>query len=140
MKLDLLVADHIDTLKSGKPIALGVYADGVVVLDSGPDIPEPSDAQPWAVSLSFLLSVAGLPSGAHELQISLLNPAGVPITDPDRPPLLIRVAEGQSAIVIVPNTQPLACTMMGEHKFKVSVGDVVRERTFEIRRRVVGAS
>lgn len=131
MHCELFIADHFDTLASGKVLAVGLFTDRVVVLRPGQGAPEATAETPYAHELSLLLMLKDLPPGKHVSRMTVSPPGA------NKPPVELRLPElelpaGQSANLIV-KLAPLLVPRAGDFEVNVHVGDERQTLTFEVR-------
>ena len=136
MKLQLLVADTIETLASGKMVLLGVYTDRVIVLELPPDLPDPPVSDhPVGLDLAFLVTITEIEPGSHTAQLKFLDPDGRPVHEP-RPGVQV-VAPELGGLNILMRRVPMPVRRLGVHKVIVTVDDDEElTASFELRRKV----
>lgn len=75
MKIKFLVADEFRAEAGGKQMALGLYADDIIMLEFRPEIsvtglPEGIDR------LAFLINVSDVPEAKHIYKVQIIDPSG----------------------------------------------------------------
>lgn len=132
MRLRLYLADHFDTLVSGKQLAVGLYPDLVVVMSPSPDAPQPTPEVPYAMDMGLMLTLSGLPVGQSVGELRVLPP-GLP----DRPVLksgfVCHAAEAGSAVNVTLQARPLLIPAVGTYSVQVTIGAEVLQDEFEVR-------
>lgn len=78
----LYVADNFQILQDGKVLAVGMFADRVVVLNVPEEAPEPSREMPFGIQLGFLMCLRDLPSVKVSGNVSIEPPDGKPLISP----------------------------------------------------------
>lgn len=130
MKTSLLIADHVDTLLSGKLAALGLYTDSVIVLQLGATDAEPTAELPLGVFMCLVLTVHVAPAPDVPGSLRVIGPDGGASPEAPLPPL--KFPQGTAANLVVRLT-PLLVSRAGLFKVLVRYGDETDEHTFEVR-------
>lgn len=131
MHMQLLIADHFDTLASGKVLAVGLFTDRVVLLNVPADAADPSPEVPFGIDLGLLITLSDTPPGPMAGEISIHPPGSLP------PVAVLRftgigVAAGYAANVMT-KLQPLLVPCPGIFAVHLKLGDDVWSETFEVR-------
>ena len=130
----LLVADDFRAEQSGKVLAIGLYADGVVLLDVPEGAPEPSNEIPVGVDrLAFLINIGGV---VGQQKVSVRIGEKGPSQD-----VQVDVKPGSSANLIF-TSQPMLIASYGKKLVTVKFAQSVHELEFELRKadRKIGVS
>jgi len=130
MKTSLLIADHVDTLASGKLAALGLYTDSVIVAQLAATDAEPTADLPMGFFLSLVLTVHAAPAEEVQGSLRVTGPDGYASPEALLPPL--KFPPGVAANLVVRLT-PLLVHRSGLFKVLVRYGDEINEHTFEVR-------
>jgi hypothetical protein len=125
MHVDVFVADHFDTLQSGKTIAIGLYTDRVIIINVPSDAPDPSE-KPYGIDLSVLVCLTELPAGNHSLEIVIEDETGVVVGPAKGSQISITVEEGKSSNCII-GFRPFLVPYEGAYYVAAGVGEQ-RER------------
>lgn len=132
MRTELFIADHFDTLASGKTVAMGLFADRVVVLQPDSKVPAPAPELPHALDLDMMVTVLRAPRPGATGRLTITPPGqDMPVVDFALP--AITLPTGHSANLIF-RLRPLLMPRVGKYKVRVQFGDAVNEHTLEIRR------
>ena len=131
MRLQLLIADHFDMLASGKVAALGLFADGVVVLTLPPDTAPPTAEMPYGLDLGLLLTLSDAELNNAQAQITILPPAGLPTVATVRADG-VTAHPGQAANIMT-KLKPLLVPCAGVYQAQVAVAGQVLTASFEVR-------
>lgn len=123
----LLVADQFRVEAGGKVLAIGLYPDGVVVMQMPADAPDPTDESPVGIAqLALLLSVSG--SGrSHNLRVQL------GADDAKEFPVDLGTA---GSVNVILDLRPLVIRSFGIKPVVVELAGERHELSFEIRRGV----
>ncbi len=132
MKSVLHVADDFRTLNDGKLMALGLYADNVVLINREAKQLEAlsQGAKPALDKLALLLTIRGLPAGEHTIVPRVLLPDGQEqgtLIEPFSFP----IREDRSVNFIF-NLAPFVIPQYGDYTLSASVGDFVIDEKFTI--------
>lgn len=120
----LLVADDFRIENTGKLLAIGLYADGVVIFRVPENAPQPSMEQPFGMdSLSLLVVVGGM-AGEAAVRITLAN--NNPIE------MIVPIKLGGSANLLVP-IKPFTFGTFGVKELLVEFAGTKHRLQFEIR-------
>jgi len=127
MKTFLYLADDIQALASGKVLAVGLFTDHVIVVNSQEP---PSQEKPGAVPFSLLIAIAEVPPGHYEMKVVVLDPNGAATNydienTSDVPP-------GGSMVLAV-KCNPFIFAEIGKYTVRTTVNGEVFENTFELR-------
>lgn len=117
----LLVADQFRTEQGGKILAIGLYADGVVVIPS--DAPPPTPEMPLGIELSLLVTISGV-AGKGPVLVQLGNKPAREMNVELRP---------FGAANLVLNLQPLLVESFGRKVLTVTFAGETHELSFEVR-------
>lgn len=131
MRLQLLIADHFDTLANGKVVALGLFTDRVVVMNLPADMAAPTVEMPFGLDLGLLLTLSDTVLNGADAEVSIHPPGGLPSV------AVIRMAglsvnPGASANLLT-KLQPLIIPCPGVYEVQVKVGGQVMTDSFEVR-------
>lgn len=131
MKFDLFVADHFDTLASGKTVAVGLYTDRTIVLNVPINVPDVSEA-PYAVTVSALACISGLVPGPCNVELWIEDKDGnqlgwfavssIPI-----------VAEAGKSTNCVFRFNPFLVSYEGEYQIALRTGESVFKQSLWIK-------
>lgn len=127
------IADDIQILQGGKPVAFGLYPDHVLVLNVPPGMPSKiNDATPAALNgLSILITIVGLEPGERTVTPSLLLPNGK--QGPQQiVPMQLLVKPGGAANLTFRFT-PFVVPQAGKYVLKVPIDGEEVTFTFEVR-------
>ncbi|MEY4413271.1 MAG: hypothetical protein RIQ53_564 [Pseudomonadota bacterium] len=138
MRFLFYLADHFDTLSSGKQLAVGLYSDLVVVLNTLPEAPPPTPESPFATDMSMLLSFSELPLGTHEGEVQVLPP-GLEHRPVAEMKFKCDVTQPDAAINIPLLFRPLLLPAIGMYKVRVRIGPDEMSAEFEVRVRAVAS-
>ena len=130
MKGLLYVADNFQTLQDGKVLAVGLYADKVVVMNIPIDAPEPSAELPFGISLGLLVCLLELPAADVSGHISILPPSGHAMAPPMS--FAVPAQAGRSANIVLA-TNPFLVSEPGVYQVVVDIADLHIAESFEIR-------
>lgn len=131
MQFHLQIADHFDTLANGKVLALGLFADRVVVMRVPAEAPEPTAELPYAVDLGLLLTITDAPPTPLQGEVRIVPPGGgapirvLPISG-------LSIGAGRSANILA-QLKPLLVPQAGVFTVEAHVGDEVLGASFEVR-------
>jgi hypothetical protein len=149
IEVTLYVADNIQMLAGGKPMAVGLYADRTILVTSV-ELPDTSRIDPQVVetanaaaketfgtaelfgiqSLSILLALTGLEAGKFPVTVNIISPSGRPYGSGGGDFNVI-VSEFGSANVLF-NFAPFLYGEFGEYKVVAKVKGEVVESGFRI--------
>jgi len=133
VKLQVLLADAVDTMQSGKHLVYGLYPDRVMVTSVPPDTQEPSEEVRIVVSAAFFVTVTGRTAGAHAIGIRFLHGDGSPMHK-QRDPLQVVAIDGAGTNIVVSKVD-FALKAYGAHFLELAVDEESPVLTdFEIRR------
>jgi len=77
VKINFLVADEFRPEAGGKQMALGLYADSVIILEPRPEVSAPG--LPEGIDrLAFLINVSDAPEVKHSYKAQIIDPSGKP--------------------------------------------------------------
>lgn len=131
MKLSVLIADHFETLSSGKILALGLFPDRVVVINLPLQADGTPPAPPYAVELSILCCFTELSSEVADLHLEVIPPeGGKPIARITVPQAAMD--QGRSFNVIG-KIAPLLASSSGFYAVKANMGKETAADQFELR-------
>jgi len=131
MQLHLQIADTFDTLASGKILAVGLFADKVVVLQVPADVPDPSAEAPYATELGLLLTLSHAPATPLQGEVRILPPGGGPAISVIAFDGMV-IAGGNSANILT-KLRPLLVPAAGTFTVEVQVAGETLRASFEIR-------
>jgi hypothetical protein len=138
MQLRIHIADHFDTLASGKVLAVGLFPDRVVLLNLPADAPEPSVDVPFAFDLDLLITLTGPQEEPVACDVRVLAPgAAPPVANLHAPSLQIA---GGSSTNIASKLRPLLVPQAGLFTVEVTCGDQTLRDSFEVRLKRVASS
>ena len=121
MQFRLFVADDFRPLADGKTLAVGLFADSVVILHASQAVIEQSTAGvPLVTTLGFLACVTGIEPGEHKFSLSFHAPDGAAL--PYRLDMSRRVGEDGSANIVV-NVQMFEVRTGGAYTVQIAVDD-----------------
>jgi hypothetical protein len=131
MHLRIHIADHFDTLATGKVLAVGLFSDRVVLLNLPADAPEPTSEIPFAFDLDLLITLTGPIAEPSACDIRILAPGmAQPVAHLHMPSLQIA---GGSSTNITSKLRPLLVTQPGIFTVEASCGGETAQDTFEVR-------
>lgn len=131
MQLHLLIADHFETLASGKVLAVGLFTDRVVVMQVPAEEPDPSPKVPYATDLGLLLTLSDAPATQLEVEVRILPPGGGQAVG-IAPFGGLRITGGHS-VNILTKLKPMLVPQAGVFTVEAQVGDETLRASFEIR-------
>jgi hypothetical protein len=131
MKSFFLVADDIQQLAMGKTMAVGIYADHVILLNVPANGPL---GVPALAKLHMMLTVRGLPVGEHDARAEIVLPDGS--TAPRILPMKISALPEQAATFIFAFA-PFPVPQEGRYLLRVHVAGETIENDFTIVRAVM---
>jgi hypothetical protein len=73
----LLVADTFQAMQDGKTLAVGLFADGVVVMNIPPEAPEPTDKVPFGVDVNLLVNLSDIQKVPAQFDGVVTGPTGI---------------------------------------------------------------
>ena len=129
MKIEFYLADFIETLVSGKLVAVGLFTDRVILLNVPFDVPDASKDAPYAFNLSAALCPLVEP-GDHSLSVAVEYPGGD--RGPTAPPQSFTTLPGRRINIVVP-MNPLLVPMAGEFALIATVDGKETRLPFELR-------
>lgn len=131
MKVNFLVADEFRTELSGKQMVLGLYADGIILLEpashietSIPNLPEGIDR------LAFLINISDAPEMKHNYKGQIIDPSGNPHGS-EIPFGEFEIAKNTSRSFIA-ETKPFLFHGKGTYHFNFYVDDVLYSFPFSL--------
>lgn len=132
MKLKILVADQFEGLVSGKMLAMGLFADGVIVLNPG-KLPDGTvEPAPYSVNLAVLCTLTDLPSSPAEGSIEIFAPP----PDSERVAHLglgpVSAKPGRS-LSVSGRLMPFLAPRAGSYTVRARVGEAEATDAFEVR-------
>lgn len=134
MRLNLLIADHFDTLASGKILAVGLFTDRIVMLQTPAGVPAPTPARPHGADLALLLTLMDVPAGPLQGEVRVLppQPGAEPVM---RAPFKGVLTETGVGINVPIQLRPLLVPAVGMFTVEVQVNDQLLREQFEVRLR-----
>lgn len=138
MNMLLHIADHFDTLASGKTLAVGLFADRVVVMHVAADAAPPSAALPYGCDLALLLTLTSAPAGPLQGQLRVIPPgAGEPVAAIE----FNAVAGGPGlSVSVMTRLRPLLVPQAGTYTVEVTAAGQTLASSFEVRVNRAGAA
>jgi hypothetical protein len=127
MKTFLYVAEDIQQRADGKMVAVGLFADQVVVVNS---VERPTKERPTGANLSLLVCVGDLQAGSYVVKLVVMAPDGAPTKFAGE--TRHEVATGASIITGL-QCQPFAFSEYGRYTLRATVNRDVFEHPFELR-------
>jgi len=124
-----IIADEIAQLAGGKMMAMGIYADRVILLHVAPNH-SPGGPAPALAKLHLMLTMKGLPSGEHDAHAVIEFPDGA--LGPKVRPLRVTVLPGLPASVIF-GFVPFPMPQEGQYILRLRIADNTIENQFTVR-------
>ena len=131
MRMYLHIADHFDTLASGKVLAVGLFPDRVLLIQVPAERQDPSPDAPYGANLGLLVTLSEGPGGPVSGDIKVLPPAGLPAVATLAIPELV-ASDGRSANIIG-MLRPLLVPRAGLYTVQATLGGEVASGEFEVR-------
>ena len=131
MKLQLHIADQFEALVNGKLLALGLFADRVVVMLIPAEMPDPTPESPHAMQLGLLLTLSDMSDRPLEGEVRILPPGGgKPVGGFSFAGLPIQAGDSTN---VVTKLAPLIIPQAGVFSVEAHIGDEVLVASFEVR-------
>lgn len=131
MRINLLVADEFRPEATGKQMAMGLFADGTVVLEPVANVAPQAAGLPRGIErLSFLMSVGDLPPGNHVYHAQIVNPSGSPL-GPEMPLGEEVAVQGKSRVIVL-ETKPFIVNGTGTYNVNLKIDGAVHKLPFRI--------
>jgi len=121
VKLQVLMADVVETLQSGKQLLCGLYPDRVMVVGVAPDSPEIDESHPLLLQAAFLITLTELAVGPHLVGIQFVHGDGSAM-HPFRPPINVASIPGSSTNIVMTRVD-LPVKGYGVHNITFTVDD-----------------
>ena len=135
MKITFLVADEVRQEMGGKQTILGLYADGVIMLDLISQNAKPiGDLPPGIDRLSFSINVSEL-VGKHRFKGQIINPSGkiygseIPLGESD-------ITSAYASRSFIVEAKPFVVSEKGTYHFNLYIDDELHAFPFTIIDRV----
>lgn len=138
MRCSLIVAEMAETLTSQKLMAVGIFADRVVVLNVPENAPEPSPEKPFGHELTLVVTLTEVPEGKHSGHVAVIPPdGGAPVAHMEMASVL---GVSGHAVNIIARLTPLIVPSAGRFRVEAKVAGEKAETDFEVRvQRLPGA-
>lgn len=124
MKINFLIADEIRPEMGGKQTVLGLYADGIIMLGTPPQLDTSAPEAPEGIErLAFLMNISDVPEGKHKYKGQIIDPSG----NPHGPEISFGEEEtpkGKSRTIVV-ETKPFLIKGKGTYHFNLYFDDVL---------------
>lgn len=131
MKINFIVADEFRPEAGGKHMALGLYADSVIMLEPNPQSTTPTLELPEGIDrLAFLINVSDAPEEKHNYKAQIIDPSGQPHGKEIALGEFL-VAKGTSRSFII-EAKPFLIHGKGTYQLNFHVDDLVHSFQFSI--------
>jgi hypothetical protein len=127
VKIKFLVADEFRAEAAGKQMALGLYADDIIILEPKSEVA--NGGLPAGIDrLAFLINVSDVPEVKHIYKMQIIDPSGSPHGN-EIPLGEYIIAKGTSRSFVI-EAKPFLIQGVGTYKLNFFIDDIIHTFSF----------